>query len=108
MVPQGSLQYFIRSRESCPNISVLIQVDEIADVATLTYELNVSSSDGCVLEECPMLLAPGERVPITLLDDENYTATLEVSNDCGSNSTTILIQEGMYIRIEALLKIVVL
>ena len=96
MIPQGSLQHFISSQESCPNISVLIQIVEIQDIATLTYELDVSSSDGCVLEECPMLVSPGERIlTVTLVNGVNYTATLEVSNDCGSNRTTVLIQQGM-------------
>ena len=97
MVPQESLQYFIRSQESCPSISVLIQIAEIEDIATLTYELTVSSAAGCALQECPMLLNPGQRIlTLVLLNGTDYNATLEVSNDCGSNSTTILIQEGMY------------
>lgn len=96
VVPQGSLRHFIRSQESCPNVSVLIQIVEIQNLATLTYELTVFSSDGCVLQECPMLLNPEERILIvSLMNGMNYTATLEVSNDCGFNSTTILIQPGM-------------
>ena len=93
MVTQGSLQYFIHSQENCPNISVLIQIDEIKGVGTLTYELTVSSSDGCALPECPMQLNPQERVlTITLLNGVNYTAMLAVSNDCGSGNTTVSIQ----------------
>ena len=95
-VPQGSLQYFIISQESCPNISVLIEIAEIKDVATLTYELTVSSAAGCVLPECPMMLNLGQRIlTLTLLNGVNYTATLEVSNDCGTGNTTVLIQPGM-------------
>ena len=87
------LRYFIISDKNCPNISVLIQVGEIQNIASLTYKLTVSSSDGCVLQECPMLLSPGERiVNMTLLDGENYTASLVVSNDCGSRGTKISIQ----------------
>ena len=94
IVPQGSLQYFISSQESCPNnISVLIQ--EIKHIGTLTYKLDVSSSAGCALPECPLLLNPGQRIlTLTLLNGVNYTATLEVSNDCGSNNTTIPIHPG--------------
>lgn len=93
MVTQGSLQYFIHNQESCPNISVLIQIDEIQDVGALIYELTVSSSDGCALPECPMQLNPRERVlTITLLNGVNYTAMLLVSNDCGSGNTTVSIQ----------------
>lgn len=95
MVTQEMLQYFIINT-SCPSISVLIQFDEIQDIATLIYKLNVSSPDGCALQECPMLLSPGQRLPaITLMDGGNYTATLVVSNDCGSDSTTVLIQPGI-------------
>ena len=98
MVPQGLLQYFI-SQENCPNnVSVLIQFDEIQNLATLTYQLRVLSSDGCALQECPMLLSSGERVvTVTLLDRVDYTATLIVSNDCGSGTSTIQIRPGMYI-----------
>lgn len=100
VVTQTSLQYYIRSQESCPNISVLIQIDEIQDIATLTYELTVSSSDSCALPECPMQLNPGERVlTITLLNGVNYTATLEVSNDCGTGNTTVSIQPSMYVNL---------
>jgi len=101
VVPQGSLQYFISSQENCPsNVSVLIQFDEIQNLATLTYQLSVLSSDGCALQECPMLLTPGERVmTVTLLDRVDYTATLNVSNDCGSGNTTIPIRPGIYIYI---------
>ena len=96
MVPQESLQYFISSQESCPNISVLIRIAEIEDIVPLTYELTVSSAAGCALQECPMLLSPGERIQtLTLLNGVNYTATLEVSNECESNSTTVSIQPGM-------------
>ena len=97
MVPQDSLQHFISSQENCPSISVLIQITEIEDIATLTYKLNVSSDDGgCALQECPMMLSPRERIlTITLMDNVSYTATLEVSNDCGSNSTRVIIQPGM-------------
>ena len=96
VVNQTSIQYFIGSQESCPNISVMIQIDEIKDVGTLTYELTVSSSDGCALPECPMQLNPQERVlTITLLNGVNYTAMLAVSNDCGSGNTTVSIQPCM-------------
>ena len=95
VVPQESLQYRINSQESCPNVSVLIQFAEVKDIAPLTYKLTVSSSDGCVLQECPLLLSPGERtLTLTLLNGVNYTATLEVSNDCGSGNTTVSIQPG--------------
>ena len=69
---------------------------EVNDIATLTYKLNVSSSDGCALHECPMLLNPGERV-LTLMNGVHYTAMLTVSNDCGSGSTTVSIHPGMFI-----------
>ena len=96
IVPQGSLQYFISSQESCPNnISVLIEIAEIKHIATLTYKLDVSSSAGCALPECPMLLSPRQRIlTLTLLNGVNYTATLEVSNDCGSGNTAVSIQPG--------------
>lgn len=95
MVTQEMLQYFIINT-SCPTISVLIQINEIQDIATLIYRLNVSSYAGCALQQCPMLLSPGQRVlTFDLMDGVNYTATLEVSNDCGSSSTTVLIQPGM-------------
>ena len=94
VVPQESLQYRI-DNQSCPNVSVLIKIAEIQDIATLTYELTVSSFAGCALPECPMLLSPGERIlTLTLLNGVDYTATLEVSNDCGSGNTTVLIQPG--------------
>ena len=74
----------------------MIQVDEIQDIAPLTYKLNVSSSDGCVLQECPMMLSRGQRIlTITLMNGVHYTATLEVSNYCGINQTTLLIQPGI-------------
>ena len=97
IVPRESLQYFISCQECYPNgISVLIQVDEIQDIAPLTYKLNLSSPDGCVLQECPTLLSPRQRsLTITLLNGVNYTATLEVSNDCGSNNITVPINPGM-------------
>ena len=90
---QGMLQhFFIASNENCPNVAVLFVIHEIPDVAPLNYELNVSSSNGCALEECPLLLRPGERVrSVTLMVGVNYTATLVVSNDCGSDSTTVQI-----------------
>ena len=92
-VTQGMLQHVvITGDENCPNVSVLILIGEIQDIAPLTYKLTVSSSDGCALQECPMLLSPGQRtLTLTLLNGVNYTATLEVSNGCGSNSTTVLI-----------------
>ena len=98
-VTERSLQhYFSNSQESCPNVPVTIEIEEIQDIATLTYKLNVSSSDGCVLQECPMLLSPGERiVNMTLMDGVNYTAMLTVSNDCGSGSTAVSIHPGMQI-----------
>ena len=87
------LQYsFINNQGNCPSVSAVIQLDEVAGIG-LTYELSLLSSDGCVLQECPMLVSPGRRVlNITLIDGENYTATLVVSNDCGSDSTTVLVQ----------------
>ena len=95
MVTQEMLQYFIINT-SCPSVSVLIQIDEIQHISTLTYKLNVSSSVGCALQECPMLLSPGQRIlTVTLTDGVNYTATLVISNDCGSDSTTIQIQPGV-------------
>ena len=88
------LQYYvIMGNESYPNVSVLILINETQGVVPLTYELNVYSSDGCVLQECPMLLNPGQKtLTVTLMDGEDYNATLVVSNDCGSDSTTIPIQ----------------
>ena len=87
---------FINSQESCPNVSVQIQVAEIPDVAPLTYKLSVSSSDGCVLPECPMLVSPGVRIlNMTLMNGVNYTAMLTVSNDCGSGSTTVPFSPGI-------------
>lgn len=86
----------INSPESCPNISVMIQVGEIRDIAPLTYKLNVFSSDGCALQECPMLVGPGElNLNMTLMNGVNYTAMLTVSNDCGSGNTTVSIQPGI-------------
>ena len=98
MVTLRSLQtYLTNSQENCPNVSVTIEIEEIIDVAPLTYELNVSSSAGCALQECPMLLSPGERnLNMTLLDGVNYTAMLTVSNDCGSGSTTVSIHPGTW------------
>lgn len=85
--------YFIMSNGTCPNVSVLIVVNEMQGVVPLKYELNVSSSGGCALQECPMLLSPGQRtLTVTLMDGVDYNATLVVSNDCGSDSTTISIQ----------------
>ena len=86
----------IDSQESCPNVSVRIQVAEIPDVAPLTYQLSVSSSDGCVLSECPMLVSPGERVlNRTLMNGVNYTAMLTVSNDCGPGSIIVPFPAGI-------------
>ena len=91
MGTQETLQVFFTTKETCPNVSLLIQIDEIQNIATLTYELTVSSSDGCVLQECPMLVS--ERIPIiTLKDGMDYNATLVVSNDCGSWNITVPIQ----------------
>ena len=89
------LQYsFINNQGICPNVSAVIQLDEVAGIG-LTYELSLLSSYGCVLQDCPMLVRPGRRVlNITLMDGENYTAMLVVSNDCGSDSTAVLIQPG--------------
>ena len=98
------LQYsFINNQGICPNVSAVIQLDEVAGIG-LTYELSLLSSYGCVLQDCPMLVRPGRRVlNITLMDGENYTAMLVVSNDCGSDSTAVLIQPGgegiVYVRI---------
>ena len=93
MVSEGILRYFISSKKNCPNISVLIQVGEIQNIAPLTYELTVSSSDGCALQECPLLLTPGQRIlTVSLRDGVNYTASLVVSNDCGSGGSSISIQ----------------
>ena len=95
-MPQRSLQYFTNGQEICPNISVTIEIEEVENIALLTYKLNIFSSTGCVLQECPMLLKPGERIlNITLMDGVNYTATLIVSNDCGSDSISVSIQPGM-------------
>ena len=92
VVTQETMQVFL-SNETCPNVSLQIQIDKIQNIAPLTYELTVSSSDGCVLQVCPMLVSPGERVlTITLLDGVDYNAVLEVSNDCGSDSTIVPIQ----------------
>ena len=90
----GMLQhFFVMSNENCPNVAVLFVIHEVQDVVPLNYELNVSSSDGCALQECPMLLSPGERIrSVTLMNDVEYIATLVVSNDCGSDSTTVAIQ----------------
>lgn len=90
------LQHFvIMSNENCPNVAVLFLAHERQGVVPLKYELYVSSSDGCALQECPMLLSPGDRtLTLTLLNGVNYTATLEVSNDCGSGNTTVSIQPG--------------
>ena len=87
------LQYsFINRQEICPDVSVSIQITQVVGVG-LTYNLTVSSSDGCVLQECPLLVSPGERLlNITLMDGIEYNATLVVSNDCGSGSTTVSIQ----------------
>ena len=87
------LQYsFISGQEICPDVSATIQITQVVGIG-LTYELTVSSSDGCVLQECPMLVSPGERLlNITLTDDIEYNATLVVSNDCGSDNTTVSIQ----------------
>ena len=87
--------FFINDLETCPNVSVVLQLDEIEGIG-LTYELTVSSSDGCVLQECPMLLSPGERIlKNALLNGVDYTATLVVSNDCGSDSTTVPLQPSL-------------
>ena len=97
-VTERSLHYFPNSQENCPNVPVTIEIEEIQNIAPLTYKLNVSSSDGCVLHECPMLLSPGERiVNMILTDGVEYTALLAVSNDCGSGSTTLSINPGMQI-----------
>ena len=98
-VTERSLQhYFLNSQESCPNVPVIFEIEEIQDIAPLTYKLNVSSSDGCVLQECPMLLRPGERIlSMILTDGVEYTAMLTVSNECGSGSTTLSINPGMQI-----------
>ena len=95
-VSKRSLRYlFDAPQGSCPNVSVTIQIDNIEDVAPLTYELTVSSSAGCVLQKCPMVVSPGERVlTVTLLEGVDYTATLEASNDCGPSSTTVPIRPG--------------
>ena len=97
-VTERSLQHhFSNSQESCPNVPVTIEIEEIQDIAPLTYKLNVSSSDGCVLQECPMLLSQGERiVNMNLTDGVEYTALLTVSNECGSGSTTLSINPGMH------------
>ena len=75
----------------------MIEIEEMEDIATLTYKLNVSSSDGCVFQECPMLLKQGQRiVNMTLLNGVEYTAMLTVLNGCGSGSATVLFYPGMY------------
>ena len=96
MVSQSSLQVTNYNQERCPNVSVTIEIGEIQDIAPLTYKLNVSSTDGCALQECPMLLSPGERIlNMTLMDGVNYTAMLTVSNDCGSGNASTSIYPGM-------------
>ena len=89
----GMLQhFFLVSNEMCPNVAVLFVIHEMQHVVPLNYELIVSSSDGCTLQECPMLLSRGERIrSVTLMDGVHYTATLVVSNGCGSGSTTVSI-----------------
>ena len=88
----------MNNQESCPNVSVTIEIEEVQGEGPLTYKLNVSSSVGCALQECPMLVSPGERiVNMTLTNGVNYTAMLTVSNDCGTGSTTISMHPGMQI-----------
>ena len=72
----------------------MIRVDGIDDVIPLTYELTVSSPDGCAMQPCPMLLTPEQRtgLNVTWLAGVNYTVMLVVSNDCGFDNTTVDIQ----------------
>jgi len=79
--------------ELCPNVLIVVQFDELDSIIRLTYELNVSSSIGCELVECPMLLSTEQRnLSFILRDNVSYTLTLIVLNDCGSDSTTVTIQ----------------
>lgn len=82
---------FLSNQEFCPNVSVVIQVNRLEGLG-LTYALTVSSSDGCVLQNCPTMVSPGDNLNITLMDGVYYNATLVVSNDCGNDSTTVPIQ----------------
>ena len=92
-VPNQVLQVRV-DRYNCPNISGVIRVDGIDDVTPLSYELTVSSSDGCAMQPCPMLLTPEQRAGLnfTLLAGVNYTVMLVVSNDCGFDYVTVHIQ----------------
>ena len=95
VVTERSLQVTYINQERCPNVSVTIEIEEIKDIAPLTYKLIVSSSDGCALQECPMLINPGERIlNMTLMDGVNYTVMLTVSNECGYGSITFPIHPG--------------
>ena len=94
------LQHSFINQETCPYVSVVLQLEEIEGIG-LNYELTVSSSDGCALQECPMLLSPGERIlENALLNGVDYIATLVVSNDCGSDSTTVLLQPSLSCKCE--------
>ena len=97
--PAGMMQYVINNQSICPNVSVTIKFNETKGIG-LIYKLTVSSSAGCALQECPMVLSPKERtLNITLSVGVNYTVTLVVSNDCGSDSTTVLIQPQGNLRV---------
>lgn len=85
----------------CPNVSIQVQVrfGELESIIGLKYQLDISSSMGCELEECPLLLrTEQENWNFFLRDDVNYTVTLMVLNDCGSDRTTVTIHpQGKYL-----------
>ena len=82
--------------ELCPNASILfVGFVPLESIIGLKYELIISSSMNCELEECPMQLSTDQRnLNFTVRNDVNYNVTLIASNDCGSSNTTETIQPG--------------
>lgn len=77
----------------CPRPSIRVRFGEVQSILGLTYKLSISSSVGCALMECPMVLSTEEKdLNFTLNDNVIYTVTLTVSNECGSDNITVTIQ----------------
>jgi len=77
----------------CPRPSIRVRFGELQSIVGLMYKLNISSSMGCALEECPMALSTEEKyLNFTLNGNDNYTVTLIVSNECGSDNISVTIQ----------------
>lgn len=84
------LRYRILDRS--PNISVAIEVVLPNTITELNCSLNLSSAIGEEQQRCPMT---GSTLDTTLKCNTEYWVTMTVSNDCGSDDTTItILREG--------------